>query len=77
MPSAVNKRDELFDRAAELVRQIGYGSPALLQRKLAPLGYGRASRLTEQLIAEGVLGELIDGGPRRVAVNAAKEGHLT
>ncbi len=52
---AVDGRDSLFDEAAKVVRQEGRGSVSLLQRRLR-IGYGRASRLVEQLEAAGVLG---------------------
>jgi hypothetical protein len=60
-------RDELFDKAAAIVRGKGEGSVAMVQRKLE-IGYGRASRLIDQLVAAGVLGEFIGVGPRRAVV---------
>jgi S-DNA-T family DNA segregation ATPase FtsK/SpoIIIE len=60
----VDGRDGLFDDAARIVREEGRGSVSLLQRKLR-IGYGRASRLVEQLEDAGVLGPDLGGGHGR------------
>ena len=48
-------RDALFDEAVRVVSEAGRGSVTILQRKLR-IGYNRASRLTGQLEAAGILG---------------------
>jgi S-DNA-T family DNA segregation ATPase FtsK/SpoIIIE len=52
---AVDDRDVLFDDALRVVREAGKGSVSLLQKKLR-IGYGRASRLVDQLEEAGILG---------------------
>ena len=49
------ERDPLFDDAVEAVLESQRGSVSLLQRKLT-IGYGRASRMIEQMEAGGILG---------------------
>ncbi len=48
------ERDPLFRQAAELCIQNQGGSTSLLQRRLS-IGYGRASRILDQLEAAGIL----------------------
>lgn len=48
------ERDALFRQAAELCIQHQGGSTSLLQRRLS-IGYGRASRILDQLEAAGIL----------------------
>jgi len=50
------ERDPLFDKAVEIVIESGRGSVSLLQRRLA-IGYGRSSRLIDQMGLAGILGE--------------------
>jgi DNA segregation ATPase FtsK/SpoIIIE-like protein len=47
-------RDSLLRDAAECVIANGYGNTAILQRQLK-VGYGRASRLIEELEAAGIV----------------------
>jgi hypothetical protein len=47
--------DEYYDQAVAAVRERGRGSVVVLQRKLG-IGFTRATRLLERLVAEGVLG---------------------
>ena len=49
------ERDPLFDDAVEAVLESQRGSVSLLQRKLT-IGYGRASRMIEQMESGGILG---------------------
>ena len=51
-----HKQDELFDKAVEIMIESGRGSVSLLQRRLA-IGYGRASRLVDQMGAAGILSD--------------------
>lgn len=53
---AASERDPLFERAVEILIESGRGSVSLLQRRLA-IGYGRASRLVDQMGQAGILGE--------------------
>jgi S-DNA-T family DNA segregation ATPase FtsK/SpoIIIE len=50
------EKDELFDEAVRIVLETKRGSVSLLQRRLT-IGYGRASRLIDQMAATGILGE--------------------
>lgn len=59
------ERDELFDRAVEIVIDSGRGSVSLLQRRLT-IGYGRASRLIDQMYDAGIVGEYKGSQAREV-----------
>jgi S-DNA-T family DNA segregation ATPase FtsK/SpoIIIE len=50
------EKDELFDQAVEVVLATKRGSVSLLQRRLQ-IGYGRASRIIDQMAEAGLLGE--------------------
>jgi len=50
------ERDELFDKAVEIVLGTGRGSVSLLQRRLS-VGYSRASRIIDQMAEAGILGD--------------------
>jgi S-DNA-T family DNA segregation ATPase FtsK/SpoIIIE len=54
--SGTEERDELFDDAVRVVLETKRGSVSLLQRRLT-IGYGRASRIIEQMAESGILGE--------------------
>ena len=49
------ERDELFDDAVRVVLQNNRGSVSLLQRRMS-IGYGRASRIIDQMGESGILG---------------------
>ena len=53
---AGGERDELFDKAVDIVLQTQRGSVSLLQRRLS-VGYSRASRIIDQMFDAGMLGE--------------------
>jgi S-DNA-T family DNA segregation ATPase FtsK/SpoIIIE len=57
-------RDELVDRAIEVIRQTGKSSASHLQRALR-IGYPRAARLVDELEEMGVLGPVQSGGRER------------
>ena len=57
--------DEMFLKSGEAIIESGRGSVSLLQRKLG-IGYGRASRIIDQLTASGVLGPFRDGKAREI-----------
>jgi S-DNA-T family DNA segregation ATPase FtsK/SpoIIIE len=61
-----SERDELWDEAVELVRELDRASISMLQRRLR-IGYTRAARLIENMAAEGIIGPPTDGPqPREV-----------
>ncbi len=62
-------RDELFDQAVDIIIQTGRGSVSLLQRRLT-VGYGRASRLIDQMYEAGIVGEYKGSQAREVLVTA-------
>ena len=78
------ERDPMFDRAVEIIIETGRGSVSLLQRRLA-IGYGRASRLVDQMGAAGILSDhkgsvarevliTMDDWQRMKALEAGDEG---
>jgi S-DNA-T family DNA segregation ATPase FtsK/SpoIIIE len=71
MPGAgesAGERDELFDQAVEIILETGRGSVSLLQRRLM-IGYGRASRLIDQMYAAGIVGEYKGSQAREIIVS--------
>ncbi len=50
------ERDDLFDKAVEVILTTKRGSVSLLQRKLQ-IGYTRASRIVDQMAEAGILGD--------------------
>ena len=65
--SGETERDELFDQAVEIIVEAGRGSVSLLQRKLG-IGYGRASRLIDQMYDAGIVGDYKGSQAREVLV---------
>ncbi|MFW6153915.1 MAG: DNA translocase FtsK 4TM domain-containing protein [Planctomycetota bacterium] len=59
------KRDDLFDKAVEIILQVQRGSVSLLQRRLS-IGYTRASRIVDQMAEAGILGEFKGSQAREV-----------
>jgi S-DNA-T family DNA segregation ATPase FtsK/SpoIIIE len=53
---ADGEKDDLFDKAVEIVLASQRGSVSLLQRRLQ-IGYSRASRIIDQMAEAGLLGE--------------------
>ncbi|MEC7566248.1 MAG: DNA translocase FtsK [Planctomycetota bacterium] len=64
-PSALRKRDELYESAIEVVLREGRGSCSLLQRALG-IGYGRAARLVDYMAEDGIVGEHNGSSAREV-----------
>jgi S-DNA-T family DNA segregation ATPase FtsK/SpoIIIE len=63
---AAPERDELFDEAVTIVRQMRRGSISLLQRRLR-IGYTRSARLVDQLEEAGIVGPAKSGSaPREI-----------
>ena len=52
----ITERDDLFDDAVRIMIESGRGSVSLLQRRMG-IGYGRASRLVDQMATAGIVGE--------------------
>jgi S-DNA-T family DNA segregation ATPase FtsK/SpoIIIE len=61
------EKDPLFEKAVEIIIESGRGSVSLLQRRLA-IGYGRASRLVDQMGLAGILGEHNGSVAREVVI---------
>ena len=64
-----SQRDPLFDKAVEVLIETGRGSVSLLQRRLA-IGYGRASRLVDQMSLAGILSDHKGSVAREVLISA-------
>ncbi|MSR28409.1 MAG: DNA translocase FtsK [Phycisphaerales bacterium] len=64
-----DERDPLFDKAVEVLIETGRGSVSLLQRRLA-IGYGRASRLVDQMSLAGILSDHKGSVAREVLITA-------
>ncbi|MEM1099478.1 MAG: DNA translocase FtsK, partial [Planctomycetota bacterium] len=62
-------RDELFDKAVEVVLDTQRGSVSLLQRRLT-IGYSRASRIIEEMERFGIIGSHKTAQAREVLVSA-------
>jgi len=64
-----NERDPLFDKAVDILIETGRGSVSLLQRRLA-IGYGRASRLVDQMSLAGILSDHKGSVAREVLITS-------
>jgi S-DNA-T family DNA segregation ATPase FtsK/SpoIIIE len=62
------ERDPMFDKAVEIMIESGRGSVSLLQRRLA-IGYGRASRLVDQMGQAGILSDHKGSVAREVLIS--------
>ncbi len=62
------EKDELYEKALELVLLTGQASASYLQRKMK-LGYARAARIIDQMEQEGVIGPSEGSKPREILVN--------
>jgi S-DNA-T family DNA segregation ATPase FtsK/SpoIIIE len=63
-PNAM-ERDELYEKAVELVVTSGAASASLIQRRLR-VGYPRAARMIEMMEEDGIVGPAAGGKPRDV-----------
>jgi S-DNA-T family DNA segregation ATPase FtsK/SpoIIIE len=63
------EKDELYDKAVELVLLTGQASASYLQRKFK-LGYARAARIIDQMEQEGIVGPSEGSKPREILVDA-------
>ncbi|WP_437228144.1 DNA translocase FtsK [Planctomicrobium sp. SH661] len=59
------ERDDMYDRAVEVVIREGRGSCSLLQRALG-VGYGRAARMIDHMAEDGIVGDYKGSKSREV-----------
>ncbi len=64
----LGEKDELYEKALELVLFTGQASASYLQRKLK-LGYARAARIIDQMEQEGIVGPSEGSKPREFLVD--------
>jgi S-DNA-T family DNA segregation ATPase FtsK/SpoIIIE len=62
------EKDELYEKALEIVLTTGQASASYLQRRLK-LGYARAARIIDQMEKEGILGPSEGSKPREILVS--------
>lgn len=60
----MDERDEILERAIEIVKATGQASASMLQRRLR-IGYPRAARLMDELEQLGLVGRVQSGGKTR------------
>ena len=71
--SAIDKEDEILQRAIDLVREREQASASFLQRHLR-IGYPRAARLIDELEDRGVVGPAESGGRSRSVLESEDDG---
>jgi len=59
------EKDELYDEAVIITREIDYISTSILQRRLR-IGYARSACLIDELEENGVVGPSVGVAPRKV-----------
>jgi S-DNA-T family DNA segregation ATPase FtsK/SpoIIIE len=64
----LEKRDELYESAIDIVVREGRGSVSLLQRALG-IGYGRAARLIDFMAEDGIVGAYAGSQAREVVIS--------
>ncbi len=64
----MEEKDELYEKAVELVLLTGQASASYLQRRLK-LGYNRAARIIDQMEREGIIGPSEGSKPREIIVD--------
>jgi S-DNA-T family DNA segregation ATPase FtsK/SpoIIIE len=64
----LGEKDELYEKAVELVLNSGQASVSYLQRRMK-LGYARAARIIDQMEQEGILGASEGSKPREILVD--------
>jgi len=69
------QKDELFNKAVEIVLTTQRGSVSLLQRRLQ-VGYSRASRIIDQMAEAGLLGEYKGSQARECLLTLDEWQHL-
>lgn len=68
-----DERDELYERAVELVIMNGQASTSFLQRRLR-VGYNRAARMIEMMEEDGIVAPADGVKPRQVLVKKNMDG---
>jgi S-DNA-T family DNA segregation ATPase FtsK/SpoIIIE len=69
-PAGLQKRDELYEQAVDMVVREGRGSVSLLQRALG-IGYGRAARLIDFMAEDGIVGQYNGSQAREILITLA------
>ena len=59
------EKDELYDKAVDIIKTEGKASTSFLQRKLQ-IGYNRAARIMETMEKEGIVGQANHVGKREI-----------
>jgi len=59
------EKDELYNKAVDIIKTEGKASTSFLQRKLQ-IGYNRAARIMEMMEKEGVVGQANHVGKREI-----------
>jgi S-DNA-T family DNA segregation ATPase FtsK/SpoIIIE len=70
--STLDARDDLFDKACELIISTGQASASFIQRRLR-VGYPRAARMIELMEEDGIVGPAIGSKPREVLARRGPE----
>jgi S-DNA-T family DNA segregation ATPase FtsK/SpoIIIE len=70
-----SERDELYQRAVELVQMNGQASTSFIQRRLR-VGYNRAARMIEMMQEDGIVGAADGSKPREVLVRKNMDGTM-
>ena len=60
-----DEKDELYNKAVEIIKTEGKASTSFLQRKLQ-IGYNRAARIMETMEKEGIVGQANHVGKREI-----------
>ena len=60
-----DEKDELYNKAVEIIKMEGKASTSFLQRKLQ-IGYNRAARIMETMEKEGIVGPANHVGKREI-----------
>ena len=75
LPQDDQERDDIYERARELVMESGQASASLIQRRLR-VGYPRAARMVEQMEQEGLVSPPGRDGRREVLTRQAAIGEM-
>ena len=70
-PTALKKRDDLYESAVDVVVREGRGSVSLLQRTLG-IGYGRAARLIDFMAEDNIVGPYNGSQAREIMISIAE-----
>jgi S-DNA-T family DNA segregation ATPase FtsK/SpoIIIE len=67
------ERDDLYEKAIQLVATTGQASASFIQRRLR-VGYPRAARMIEMMEEDQIVGPSSGGKPREVLVRRTVPG---